>query len=67
MSKVYIVNMMVLIDGEQKTLRTVLRAKSPQAARNQVVNASVSVRRATIDDFVPLAPESAATQESSHE
>lgn len=67
MTKVYIVNMTVLIDGEQKTLRTVLRAKSPQAARKQVIDASVTVRRATVDDFVPLAPESAATQESSHE
>ncbi len=68
MTKVYIVNMTVLIDGEQKTLRTVLRAKSPQAARKQVIDASVTVRRATVDDFVPQ-PDAidAPVQENSHE
>lgn len=66
MSKVYIVSMAVAIDGEQKTLRTIVRAKSPQAARKQVVAASVTVRRATIDDFVPLdAPAPAAAEKES--
>lgn len=64
-SRVYIVTMTVLIDGQQKVLHTVVRAKSPKAARNKVIDASVNVRRATVDDFAP--PEVNETSETSEE
>lgn len=61
MSKVYVVQLALKIDGQDKTLNVFARADSAAKALKSVA----TVRRAKIDDFLPEVPPQGETIPSS--
>lgn len=52
MSKVYAIEIALKVDGKDNTLKVFARADSAAKA----VKSVIKVRRATVDDFIPVAP-----------